>query len=239
MNRIKLIALVSLFSLVLSSCSLSSLIGPISIPDVFELDGKEITLSRAGASSALATSAVIEFDGNIDLNFPDLNTNSISIPVGLTPKSISQVAGLKTIISVSSATATEADFPNSMSISGSKIDITISDEDSAAINKNFANKNDISINFNKQSCTSDTNQTTCKYETQADIKGLFELKLSGNEVLDVYNGILTDGKEPNTVNAKAKIGIEGDTVSDSNLKSFLPVSEETEMDCTSEVLSNT
>ncbi len=73
--------LICSFVALLASCNvISGLVGDIPLPDVFEMDGKEVTLSRnvviALESSALAAS----FKGQLNLSFKDLNTETFSIP---------------------------------------------------------------------------------------------------------------------------------------------------------------
>ena len=208
MDRIKFVFTGFFLIFLLSACSLSDLIGPISIPDVFEMDGKEITMSRQGVN-ALQTTASVEFEGELNIQFRDLNTGNFTIPSGLSPSKISQVAGIKAIISVSSQTS-EANFPNTVSIAGSNFDITVSDEDSAAISKSFAYNSNISVTFTKQACTSASFETICQYETEIDTSGLFELDIDGTEFSAIYNGILTDGVAPNSLRGRAKIAFEGD-----------------------------
>ncbi len=114
------------------------------------------------------------------------------------------------IIKVSSG-KTESDLPSRVTIAGSDLRVSVKDRDSAVIEKEFATLNDVSVSFSKQSCTQSAGKSICEYKTTTDTAGLLELSLSGQELADLYDGILTDGTEPNSFTGFYTFAIESDS----------------------------
>jgi hypothetical protein len=190
----------------LSSCG--ALIPDQNVENVFGLDGKSVTLSQQQQiqQAGLAAQAVAAtFSGAISASFNDFDQ---SIPGGIRPTGISENVGLEATVRVASATATsEADFPSTLNIVASQLNITVADgSGQPTINKAFNSVSGLSIALNKGSCTV-ASGVTCTYTINATNAILLLAQLVGSEMGTFYT-IISSGGEPNTVTGTFSISVD-------------------------------
>jgi hypothetical protein len=214
---------------VLAACS--SLIPDQKVENVFGLDGKSVTLEQVAQSgltqSELGAQQVsVVYSGALSATFNDLDQD---LPGGIRPSGISESVGIQANLSVASATANEAAFPTTLSITASQLSFTLTDgSGNPNVSQSFNSSAGLNLVLTKGTCTTGATGTSCTYTTNAVSAILLVAQLVGSNFSTFFD-IISGGGEPNTLMGNFSLTLVGDSLfpADSRMTVVLQTSEGT------------
>lgn len=211
----KYLLLVSSFILLalLTACSsiIGAIIGERPVENLFGLDGREIVFRLPQSSlvkqssrdfsleETLSPMQDISIPINVDLDpIPFNDLGELNFPLGAVPRAASEELGINGTVEVTSASL-EAAFPQRLGLANPELDLTLADGSGTPSVRQQLQSPDVSVTFNKASCTANAGVTVCKYQADRPQEELFffTLALEGQDFETVFNDILQAGAKTN------------------------------------------
>ena len=210
-------------------CLLAGLLGACnsfipdqSIANAYGLDGQEVTLTQS--INSLTTQQFVSFyEGSFSASFTDFDASDV--PGFVNPNTLRELLGIEPSFSVSSTSAAGA-FPAEVTVTASKLDLSLSDASGPIISKAFGSDDGLSITFTKDACEAGV-LMTCTYTTDLVSVVLLTLMLGGQDLDDFYERILTDGDSPNSVSGTFGLTLSTGLPADSSITVILATEEGT------------